>query len=465
MIKLRYTFCGLLSIVTALVFLSSCEKDASLNKKQNSPSNSSSVNGWIYDVMQQNYLWADEIPAYKQTDTTARPDDFFYSLLSDKDGKHDRTNGRNHYYSSIEEDLSTRNSAQNLTYGFSPAYRYTEANPSLIYAAVKYVLPGSPAEKAGLKRGDWISHYNGIRLTRSNYVEFHNYTGKMTVVVNQRTTEYGFMNPRELNVEAAINMPENPILVDTVLWVGNRKVAYLLYNSFTSGPNGYEDRTYDNQLKSVFSNFASQKPNEMILDLRYNGGGIITSAQLLATMLAPQHALDGVFCRLKYNEKVRPNTYEYHLKKDLLNDGGANLDLDRLYVITSAETASASELIINGLRPYMDVILVGTRTEGKNVGSNEYSGKDKNHPWILHPITCWVENKEGFSDYANGFLPEFDNVEDKFDVQLGHSDEYMLSQTLSVIRTGSLLPTLRSTEEPLQELPQPAKRMQRLIIR
>lgn len=464
MIKLSYTIFGLFPIVTALFSLTSCEKDASLDQKQNQSSNSNSANGWIYDIMQKNYLWTNEMPAYSQTDTTAQPEEFFYSLLSNKDGKHDPSKGLDHYYSSIEKDLSTKSSTENITYGFKSAYRYLEDNPSLIYAGIKYILPGSPAEKAGLKRGDWISHYNGVQLTRSNYIQFHNYTGKMTLVVNQMN-RYGFINPREVELEAAINMPENPIFVDTVLLVGNKKIAYLMYNSFISGPNGYEDKTYDNQLKAVFSNFANQQPNEMVLDLRYNGGGVITSAQLLATMLAPQQALDHVFCRLKYNEKTKPNSYEYFLSKQILNEGGANLNLDRLYVITSQETASASELIINGLRPYMDVILVGTQTEGKNVGSNEFSGKDKNHPWILHPITCWVENKDGFSDYADGFIPEYDGVEDDFNSSLGHPEEYMLSQVLSVIQTGSLRPTFRNIEETLQPLPEPRKKIQGLIIR
>lgn len=450
----RSIYTSILFFIAAGLFsLTSCEKDTSLDKTPDK------VNEWIYKTMKDNYLWADELPPYSGTD--AKPADFFKSLLSRKDGKHDRD--RDHFYSSIEEDLSTRSGSTSVTYGFKPAYRYLESNHTIVYAVVKYVLPNSPAEKAGLKRGDWISHYNNIQLTQTNFNQFHAFTEKMTLTVGDLSNN-GLVNAKKVEIEAAITMPENPIFVDTTLLVNNKKIAYLMYNSFVSGPTGNEDRAYDDQLKTVFTKFAGQNPEEFILDLRYNGGGLLSCAQLLATMLAPKDVLGSPFCKLVYNETLDHEDTEYSLDKGHINNGGANLNMNRLYIITSSETASASELIINGLKPYMDVVLIGDQTEGKNVGSQEFSGKSQNHPWILHPITCWVQNSAGSSDYQNGFPPNFEVIDD-FNSELGHTNEHMLSQVLSVIETGSLPSKFRNTEIILQEVPQPRKGVQGIIIK
>lgn len=438
-------------IITGLLFFTSCEKDTSLDKTPDK------VNEWIYDTMKKNYLWADELPAYKETDV--KPADFFNSLLSDKDGKHDAN--RNYFYSTIEEDLSTKSGSITTSYGLNPLYYPVQGNR--IIARISYINYNSPAEKAGLKRNEWISHYNGIELTRNNYLDFHNYKGKMKLSIGQVEAN-NFVQTREVEVEAAEQMEINPIYIDTTFLVKNKKIAYLMYNSFTSGPTGHEDKTYDNQMQSVFASFAAQNPDEFILDLRYNGGGLLTSAQLLATMLAPQDALGKIFCKLIFNSKSHNNNSSVTLNKDLIGRG-ANLNLKRLYIITTEWTASSSELIINGLRPYLkdNLILVGDKTEGKNVGSNEFSDKS-NHSWVLHPITCWVTNSEDFHEYSDGFQPNH-YVDDAYYLNdLGTTDEYMLSQVLSIIETGSLRSTFRSIENTLRPLPQPSKGIHGIII-
>lgn len=438
-------------IVTGLFLLTSCEKDTSLDKTPDK------VNEWIYKTMKNNYLWADELPSFKETN--AKAEDFFSSLLSDQDGKH--TKDKNYYYSTIEEDVSTKSGSSNLTYGFKPAYRYLESNPNNVYAAIKYVLPNSPAEKAGLKRGDWISHYDNIRLTQDNFTQFHYHTAKTKLTVGQ-LTDREFKNIRNVELDAAITMPENPILVDTILLVNNKKIAYLMYNSFVAGQDSNDDQTYNDDLRAVFAKFSAQNPEEFILDLRYNNGGLLSCAQLLATMMAPRSALGSIYCKLVYNETLKKEDTTYLLDENVI-ENGANLNLDHLYVITSSETASASELIINGLRPYIDVILIGGQTEGKNVGSQEFPGKSKNFPWILHPITCWVQNSQDYKDYENGFLPNI-NVNDEFDSVLGSISETMLSKVLSVIESGNRLSSFKSAESMLRELPQPQKGIQGIII-
>ncbi|MGL5732238.1 MAG: S41 family peptidase, partial [Bacteroidales bacterium] len=155
--------------------------------------------------------------------------------------------------------------------------------------------------------------------------------------------------------------------------------------------------------------------DEMILDLRYNGGGYLTSAVTLGSLFCPESALSQLFAITRMNDKQESNNSErekfFHAKDSI---GSSNLDLKRLYVIAGSQTASASELIINCLRPYMDVIHIGSTTEGKNVGSLEYTSA--NFPgYSLHPITSKIFNKDLQSDYRNGFVPEAKNRYDEFD--------------------------------------------------
>lgn len=329
---------------------------------------------------------------------------------------------------------------------------------------ITYITKGSPAERSGLKRGDWISHYNGIQLTDNNYMEFYKNTGAMTLSIVEYKNNV-FEKSGDIDVSAAVQTGANPIYIDTTYLVNNKKIAYLMYNSFVPGPVDNNDKTYDNQLRAVFADFANQNPEAFILDLRYNQGGLLDCAQLLATMLVDQSELDKTFCKLIFRAPKNKAEVPYKLDKAEIKNG-KNLNLKKLYLITGTQTASASELIINGLRPYMEVVLIGDLTEGKNVGSNEFENK-KNHSWVLHPITCHLENAEGYSDYADGFEPDFNISEtdllEKWK-ELGNINEYMLNNVISIITTNHPSANLRSSGESLlQALPHPHKSLPVII--
>lgn len=388
-------YCRTCLLVGLLLSFVSCEKDDDKSDK--------SVNQWIDATMRNWYLWYNDIPDKKQLNFNAEPETFFRSLLSKEDGKNNsQVSGGHYYYSTIKKKTSSTTTRAYMggepTLGFEFQNWYLGDASRRSAANVLYVLPGSPAEKKGLKRGDWIHKINGTATNNSNIYDL---LGSKTVVLAV-SDRWDNLATHSVELVPAL-VEDNPVLLTEVYQdesTGNKKVGYMVYNHFTSGPDGDKDTTYDKQLRQRFAEFKAEGVQEFILDLRYNGGGLVTSAQLLAEMLAPESALGRTFCDLKYNDKQN-KTVNYRLDKT-----NENLDLSRLFVLTSSRTASASEAVINGLRPYYEVYLLGEQTEGKNVGSITLTS-DK-YDYELHPIVCRIYNVKGESDYKNGFAPNWE---------------------------------------------------------
>ena len=211
--------------------------------------------------------------------------------------------------------------------------------------------------------------------------------------------------------------------------VGGRRVGYLVYNHFTSGLSSTSTE-YDEDLREAFQYFSSQQVNEFVLDLRYNNGGQVSCAQLLSTMLVPASALGQPLCYLEYRANSQEDRTPLYLDENLIQ-GGANLNLSRLYVLTGSETASASEMLINCLKPYMEVVLIGDVTVGKNMGSLTFTSPEL--LLTMSPMVCKIYNSQGESDYAEGFQPDI-SVDESSDLThflpFGNQDELMLSTAL-----------------------------------
>lgn len=237
---------------------------------------------------------------------------------------------------------------------------------------------------------------------------------------------------KEVVVDAAEPVAYNPVLTDTVIVRGHAPdrlsgLHFLRYRP--QGPSA-GDHAYDEALKAVFAEFARNRIDELVLDLRYNPGGYISCCQLLSSLIAGESRLGESFCYYRYN-----TGQETELKFLGRNEvGGATVDLQRLYVLTGPWTASASELLISALKPYMPLRLIGTRTEGKNVGS--YEIRSDTYALTLHPITLQLLNKEHWTDYAAGFMPDIylnDDANQDQMRELGDPEEYLLSQALAEI--------------------------------
>ncbi|WP_071146221.1 S41 family peptidase [Bacteroides ihuae] len=395
------------------------------------PTEKTGVNAWIESTMRENYLWYADMPAQSKLNFSADPETFFSSLLSTSDGDED-SNGKHYYYSYIESTSTITKAISNLeqSYGFEFIFYKLRRDGVTFAAHLLYVAPNSPADEAGLKRGDWILTMNADSITTSNYKVLYG-SSAMELSIAKYSNGKFVTQTEKTQLGAARKIEDDPVHYHTIIPWNGRKVGYLVYNHFTAGQTD-EDTKYNKELLSLSNTFKGI--NEFILDLRYNNGGLLSSAQLLSTILAPASALGKTFCTLQYNDNQSPQSESITLRSSLLN-GGINLDLKTIYVLVSAETASASELVINCLKPYMEVVVIGKTTEGKNVGSVSYT--DDKYPWLLQPIVCKLYNASGKSEYGKvGFIPDYKRDEaetlDKF-LPFGDTNELLLSTALGLI--------------------------------
>lgn len=407
------------------------------------------VNGWIYDNMSVYYLWNDKLS--KSPNYSLNPEDFFESILY----KYNKTsNPDGDRFSWIQEDytelLGNLSGVASHEIGFEYILVGTDATLKQYYALVLYAMHGTDAELKGINRGRFITKINGQNITADNYKNLFGGTGtkKLSMadfVYNETEKRYILQSSRDVTINMHNYFAENPIYLDTIYTVANNKIGYLVYNFFARD-NGDKSNNYDKELISKLSNFKSKGVNEMVLDLRYNSGGAVSSAIALASALVKNRSTKNVLTTSQYNSI---------LHNALIKEEGANynkdyfidkiigttvaipeMNLPRLYVLTSGWTASASEFIINGLKPYMDVILIGETTYGKNVGSiTIYEDDDPKNKWGMQPIVVKFANSLGFSDFTAGFTPDYeiDEFENLYLYSFGDTNDPLLGKALSLI--------------------------------
>ncbi len=383
---------------------------------------------WIDDTMQVWYYWKQDIPHTNDLNYFSPPFEFFASVLSEQDGKDGQP------FSTIDSlDAPATRGVPSTDYGYGFQYttNHVEDNDTALYARLLYVSPDSPAGEAGLERGDWILEMDGEPITENNYSRLNGGEG-ITLTVGYydaaQDTILAYAEPQTL--APARTFYDNPVHYRNVYVSGSKRVGYLVYNHFTGGLT--ESSTeYDDDLREAFSYFATEQVNEFVLDLRYNNGGQLSCASLLCAMLAPSSALGQTLAYLEFNESIGEQEMVFD---ESLIQGGANLNLSRLYVLTSTETASASEMLINCLKPYMEVVLVGGTTVGKNVASRAFVNEEL--MLEMRPIVCKLYNADRESEYAEGFTADV-SVDENGDMArflpFGNPDELMLYTALNLI--------------------------------
>lgn len=385
------------------------------------------VNEWTYEKMADTYLWNEPIPSLA-LDYSIGYQGFLKSIL-DGVSKFDDVNHddgvynaelRTEYYTQIISNAPDTKAVGQAATG-NGFFRLRPVDLGVaIGVVVDTVIPDTPADNQGIRRGHFITEVNGVEITRDNYKSVTNkiYTDPVSVLINTVTWEGEMRDQAIITPVGTVDLsPEyymDPAIykAETVELNNGKKVGYLLYMGFHTD--------FDEDLMAAFDKFKADGIEDLVLDLRYNNGGEIISSTVLATLIAGEKHKGETLAKLTFN-KARteagesaeyrigiPETIEYPSGYYKIEDAlQHSLGLDRIFVIASNYTASASEIIINGLRGLdIEVNLIGTRTSGKNVGMEGFSKRFRNYDFLLYPVSFYIENAKGFRDYPDGFEPD-----------------------------------------------------------
>jgi C-terminal processing protease CtpA/Prc len=402
--------------VAGLVIFSACEKENNDINEDNGndlPKDILVLNNWIWDVMNEVYLWEAFIPDLNWREEPD-PEAFFYKLLYEED--------RNSWIVDDYEELASMFDGVETTTGMST--RPFIYSGEQVISIVEYVTPGSPAADSGIARGDIIYTIDGNTLSQSNYYNLY----------YQTTATFGFadwdgsqMISNGTNITlTAIEFNQNPVIHDEVIDYQGNRIGYFVYTQFTAG----EQNEWLAELNRVFNDFKTAGVSDVVVDLRYNPGGNLDLSSYIAATLAPEATMqqNEIFVELVWNdlynnywagadldEDGQPDGAESFQLRIRLPQSDLNLNLPRVYFLTTDGTASASESLMAGLYPYMDVVQIGTTTFGKCYASVTIDDWDepKRHNWAMQPIVIKYSNAEGFTDFQDGIIPDlevYDNL-------------------------------------------------------
>lgn len=442
---LRATF-----VLFSLFLLGGCEKD------DNHVPQNIEVNNFIWKGLNLYYLWQADVPDLSDNRFANQQDlnrylygygdaqDLFTHLLYKPsalfsgDQAVDRFSVLFADYTRLEGLLSgtTKN------HGADFALYYKDDTQSQIIGVIRYILPNSDASTKDIHRGDIFYAVNGTVLTPANYQQL---LSQNAYTLNLADYDGGAITPngRSVSLNQTV-LSENPVYLTNIIEQGSHRIGYLMYNGFYPA--------YESALNEAFAQFQSAGITDFVLDLRYNGGGSIQTAARLASMLTGQFTNE-VFAKEQWNAKLEayyqenePETLYNRFTTTLDNNVSIHsLNLTKMYVLTTRATASASELVINGLKPYIEVVQVGDFTIGKNVGSVTLydspsftkSGASTNHRYAMQPLVLKVVNRDGFGDYIHGLEPQVELRENLGNLGvLGQASEPLLQAAIDQITAG-----------------------------
>lgn len=350
-------------------------------------------NKWTYSQMKLMYLWTEDIPDSTSLDFNADPFVFFESLLSDKD---------RFSYLSVNPDYDSKVTlCDGLDY-----QSYKDSSGNFVYRVIRVT---DPLLRSQWRRGDWFVLRDG-----------HPVRGYIT-------EQEGFKEDSDSGRPSKYYISD---FTDTLYRVGDKSIGYVIYENFD---------LYADFARILHSLREKGGVGELILDLRYNPGGYVEVCRKICSLIVPPQYLGELFQIHVYND--------YQNRKAAQSQGGGNgldslyfsddvktkqlnFDLDRVYVLTTRHTASASEALIHCLSPYMEVITVGSTSCGKNVGGNTINNDE--YKYSLHPITFQYMNAEGKLFSSEGMEPDI-YAEDDLDYELGDMEESLLAAALAHI--------------------------------
>ena len=418
MMKKQYLYLSLL-----LVGIWSC------NKKDDPTPNpqSNAVRDAIYSGMEEWYYWNKELPAKPNTSDFTSNEEFLEAI---KFKPLDRFS-----YLTTQEDFNNAFVGRNAGHGFGFAF---DANERLF---LTFVFDESPAGKDGWQRGWEILEVNGKPIS-----EYKTSTGGYDFKLGGPdpgiTNSFKFKLPDGTETTRSNTKAEyqsNSVLYQSIIDLSGKKVGYWVYNSFkaTQGLSPTQSKEVENSM----AYFESENITDLIIDLRYNGGGSVDVAEQILNRLIQ---LNNDY-KVMYTNKLNSLKSDFNKTENFVKKG--NLNLNKLVFITSRGSASASELVINCLDPYFDITLVGDNTYGKPVGSfplSSYEPVLKENNVELVPITFSLSNANGKADYFDGFPADF-LVGDTPQFNWGSENDLRLAAAIQVLENGNVNSRLVNT--------------------
>lgn len=429
-------------ILAVFLLFSSCFEDMDDNIH---PATTIDIQNFIYRGLNYFYLYKADVPELANDAFVSQeelesflsnydsPESLFDYLMSPQD----RFSVLFNDYRVIEDALSGISLSNGMEFGL------VLYNNEDVFGYVRYVLPNTDAESQGLVRGDLFTTVDGQQLNLTNYNDLlssNSYTIGLATFDGTNFTLTG-----QTALLNKTQYEENPVYLTRTFDINGEKIGYLMYTSFL--------KNYEEQLNDAFAQFKAEGVSNLVLDLRYNGGGSVETATDLASMVTGQ--FNGqVFYKEIWNADLQEENAQDGLFDSSISNGSAinSLNLSSVYILTTQSSASASELLINGLDPYINTIQVGDTTTGKfqasfllydspNFGRQ---GADPSHYYAMLPLVFKTANVAGNTDYNEGLFPDITLSEDYFNLgQLGDANEPLLATALNEI-AGRPMPVRRN---------------------
>ena len=383
-----------------------------------------SQNLWVRDQLNTYYYWYQNLTPNVNPANFTSPEAYLEAV---------RYRPIDNYYSFITTAAASDafySDSQVIKYGFT---QMVGANDILVLQ----VWPDSPAGDAGLARGDRITRVNGTPVAT------HVASGTLSAAFGPdtvgQTVSIEFDKPTGEHktaqmVKRVVTIPT--VSLTRVYEYAGRRVGYIFFSNFVQPSTA--------ALTDAFAALKTAGANELVLDLRYNGGGLVDVAQHLASLIGGTRTNGQPAFNYVHNDKVGPvlnKTTRFSLPDNALT-------LDRLFVIATHSTASASELVPNALRAFIPVIFIGDTTYGKPVGQYGMRFCDK----ILYPVAFSIKNANLEGDYFDGIPPDCPALDDATH-QLGDPEEASFAEALTYIRTGACTPRTASESRALRLSP------------
>lgn len=375
---------------------------------------------WLRSYMDGAYYWYANIPA---TDASAYPtiDAYFEALKWAPADRYSFALTELEYQQLFQAGVEI---SHGIEWKNDPAQASAAGDPGPIRVA--YVESASPAAQGGIVRGDTLVSVNGAAPTTDAIIDLL-YPTEVGVPITLELRANGSTPTRTVALVSAAVTRHAVFDVRTLTAGGGTRIGYLALNQFLA-PGATLPA-----LRDAFRTFRQAGIADLVLDLRYNGGGYISMANETAAMIAGTRVTSkDVFISYRYNAKNTAANEDYRF---LAVDADTALSLPRVVVLTTHWTASASELVINSLKPYANVIQIGTTSYGKPVGQLPVTDCG----WMFAPIVFETVNAQGAGAYFEGIAPTC-TVLDDLDHPLGDVGEALLGNALSYLASGSCAP-------------------------